>query len=62
MKYYEVETRFFDNGKVEAVIFEKDAKQMPESHYAETAACDIYTNCFENRKDAEQYRQDALNA
>lgn len=62
MKFYGVTTRFYDDGKVKAKMFEIEAKEMPEAEYEETSTCDIYVDYFTSEREANQYLQDALNA
>ena len=61
MIYYQVVTRFYDGGYVEVSdvkTFEGD--RMPESGSSEAAVCDIYYDYFDNEKEAEKFRREAL--
>lgn len=61
-KFYEVVTKFFDDGSVYANSFIVHADEKPESTYEETKHCDIYKDYFTDPVEAENWRQDALNA
>lgn len=62
MKFYEVVSRFYDNGQVQANSFIVYADKKPESTFESLKHCDVYKDYFENPVEAEQYRQDTLNA
>lgn len=60
MNWY-VESRFFDNGKVEAEVwsyYEIDDK----TPYKETEYYDRYVDGFDTWEEANKFRNDALNA
>lgn len=63
MIYYQVVTRFYDNGAVEVSnvkTFEGD--KLPENSKGEAAVCDVYYDYFTDEQQAEKFRREALNA
>ena len=63
MLYYQVCTRFYDNGYVEVSevkVFEGD--KIPANSCAECAICDVYYDYFETEYQAEKFRREALKA
>ena len=62
MKYYAVVTDYFDDGRVRANSFAVEADKMPESKYEQRKQFDRYTDYFDTPEDAEQWRQNSLNA
>lgn len=62
MTYYGVTTKFFDDGKVSAFLFEVEADEKPENTYDSLNKCDIYHDYFETLAEAESYRDDAYRA
>lgn len=61
-KFYEVVTKFYDNGMVCANSFIIYADKMPKSTFENLKHFDIYKDYFTDPVEAEQYRQNALNA
>lgn len=61
-KFYGVNTKFYDNGKVDVHTFVVEADQKPESTCEEKARYDEYFDYFATKKEAEQYAEDARNA
>lgn len=67
MLYYQVCTRFFDNGKVdvsEVKVFEGDKIPENSSGSNDSPLCgfDYYYDYFKTESEAEQFRREALNA
>lgn len=63
MLYYQVVTKFYDNGEVfvsDVKVFEGD--KIPENGHSEAAVCDIYYDYFKDEYAAEKFRKEALNA
>lgn len=59
--YWKVTTKFFDNGKVQVKLDTVEADQKPENTMVEGKMCDIYTDYYDNYKDARQAVTDAKN-
>lgn len=63
MLYYQVVTRFYDNGEVDVSDVKVcEGDKMPENSNSEAAVCDVYYDYFKEEYEAEKYRQEALNA
>lgn len=62
MKYYAVVSEFFDNGMTRANSFIVHADEKPESKVEELEHCDRYTDYFDDPVEAEELRQNTLNA
>lgn len=62
MKYYGVRTKFYNNGKVKAEVFEVNAEQKPQADYTETNVCDIYQDYFDTKNEADEFARMALMA
>lgn len=60
--FYGVQSRFYDNGKVEAIIKEHVGSTIPDNSYEEGVVCDTYTDWFASYKEAEQYQHETLEA
>lgn len=61
MLYYQVVTKFYDNGAIDVShikVFEGD--KMPENSKAECAVCDVYYDYFNRFWQAETFRNEAL--
>lgn len=61
MLYYQVVTKFYDNGAIDVSdvkTFEGD--KIPENSSGEAAVCDVYYDYFESEQQAEQFRKEAL--
>lgn len=61
-KFWCVATRFFDSGKVKAVMYEVEAEEKPNNTMVENKMCDEYHDYFDNFKEAKDYWIDAQNA
>lgn len=61
-KYYGVNTKFYDNGKVKVHIFEVEANKKPENVCEEKTCYDEYLDYFATRKEAERYAEDSRRA
>ncbi|MEY8366080.1 hypothetical protein AALA22_10630 [Anaerovoracaceae bacterium 41-7] len=61
MKYYGVTTKFYDDGKIKAEMFEVEADKMPVVDYQETNACDIWRDYFTTYAEAESFLKEMLN-
>lgn len=62
MKFYEVVSEFYDNGMVRANSFIVHADKKPDNTFEELKHCDRYKDYFTDPVEAEEYRQNALNA
>lgn len=61
--YYCVTTSVYDDGRITAAItYTKESEHKPQSHSKETRKCDIYTDWFDNEKDAQAFIEEARNA
>lgn len=61
-KWYCVVSSFYNDGIVIANMVDVvQARQKPESEFKETSRCDIYTDWFGSRKEAENWIHDSLN-
>lgn len=61
--YYCVTMKVYDDGHITAAITDtKQAEKKPQSHGKETSRCDIYTDWFDNEKDAQAFIEEARNA
>lgn len=61
--YYCVTTSVYDDGHITATITDtKQAEKKPQSHGKETSKCDIYTDWFESKADAQTFIKEAQNA
>lgn len=61
MLYYQVVTKFYDNGTIdvsEVKTFEGD--KIPENSSSEAAVCDVYYDYFKHEQQAEKFRKEAL--
>lgn len=61
-KFWCVSTKFFDSGKVKAVMYQIEAEEKPENSMVENKMCDEYHDYFDTYEEARQYWQDAQNA
>lgn len=62
MKIYEVEQKYFDNGKVKAKITEYELETIPENESIENQKCDLYRDYFTDKATAQKFYEDALKA
>ena len=63
MKFYEVTTCFYDNGKVTAAITRTvESDQKPTDTSDNNDKCDVYKDCFETEEAANQFIKDAKEA
>ena len=61
--YHCVTTSVYDNGHITAAITAtKQAEKKPQRHSKETSKCDIYTDWFDNEKDAQAFIEKTQNA
>lgn len=61
--YYCVTMKVYDDGRITAAITDtKQAEEKPQSHGKGTSKCDIYTDWFENKADAQAFIEEAQNA
>lgn len=60
--YYCVSTKFFDSGRVKAVMYPIQAESKPENRMSENRMCDEYLDYFDTYTEARQYWTDAQNA
>ena len=61
--WYGVQTVFYDNGKVNAMIVSvKDADEKPEDTYPNTRTRDIYLDWYSDLAEAEKAVRDARRA
>jgi len=58
---YACRQRYFDNGLVTAVVYPVIDENY-KGYRKEFATCDEYVDVFDSKKEAEQCKQDALNA
>ena len=62
-KFYSVVTAFYDNGKVSAFLGDViEADEIPENTYRCLRDRDLYVDWFENKSDAVEFKESALNA
>lgn len=54
-----VETRFYDDGKVEVGIYQCNLAEKPQNTNRQTALADVYEDWFEHRCDAERFAAEA---
>ena len=58
--YYEVTSKYYDNGRVEAEITNTlITSTKPDSDYKEGVVCDIYVDWFDSYEKAQQFIKDA---
>ena len=62
MKYWCVSTKFFDSGKVKAVMYEVEANEKPKNSNVENSICDEYHDYFESYDEAKQFWREAQTA
>jgi hypothetical protein len=62
MKIYAVEQKYFDKGKIEAKISSFESSIIPKNHSEEHTNYDYYVDYFDNLKDAENWKKQALKA
>ena len=63
MKFYEVTTCFYDNGKVTAAITRTvESDQKPTDTSDNNDKCDVYKDWFEKEEAANQFIKDAKEA
>lgn len=63
MKFYEVTTCFFDDGKVPAAITRTvESDQKPTDTSDNNDKCDVYKDWFETEEAANQFIKDAKEA
>lgn len=63
MKFYEVTTCFYDNGKVTAAIMRTvESDQKPTDTSDNNDKCDVYKDWFETEEAANQFIKDAKEA
>lgn len=62
MKIYAVEQKYFDKGKIEVKISSFELSIMPKSYSEEHVNYDYYVDYFDNLKDAENWKKQALKA
>ena len=63
MKFYEVTTGFYDNGKVTAAITRTvESDQKPTDTSDNNDKCDVYKDWFETEEAANQFIKDAKEA
>ena len=60
--YYCVYTKFFDSGRVKAVMYPIQAECKPENRMSENRMCDEYLDYFDTYAEARQHWTDAQNA
>lgn len=59
--YYSVITSYYDNGRVTSNLIDTiQAEKKPESTYKSTKKCDIYTDWFKTKKEAQKHIKEAL--
>lgn len=59
-KYYGVETRYFDDGKLLVCRREFDGEQKPEDVYEETETYDLYVDWFGDKGKADKFYTEAM--
>ncbi len=59
MKVYEVITKFFDSGKVKAVMTQIEVDEKPKNTMVENKMCDEYHDYFDTYEEAKKFWQDA---
>ena len=63
MKFYEVTTCFYDNGKVtDAITRTVESDQKPTDTSDNNDKCDVYKDWFETEEAANQFIKDAKEA
>ena len=62
MKIYEVEQKYFNNGKVKATITELELKTVPKNMITENNQYDLYKDYFTDKTTAQKFYKDALKA
>ena len=61
-KYWCVSTKFFDSGRVKAVMYQVEAEEKPENRMVENKMCDEYHDYFDTYEEAKEYWSDAQKA
>ena len=62
MKYWCVNTKFFDSGRVKVRVYPVEAESKPANGMQENAMCDEYRDYFETYEEAVAYAQQAREA
>lgn len=61
--YYCVQTRFYDDGRVSAVLLNsREDYKLPESSFFSARHCDVYHDWFLTVSDAEKFIEDTYKA
>lgn len=61
-KFWCVTTKFFDSGKVKAIIAPVEAEEKPENGCVENRMCDEYRDYFDTYEEALKWYEDAKKA
>lgn len=58
--YYGVKSQFFDDGSVNAVLITQESNKKPKNSYQNSSLCDIYIDWFRTRKEAIEWKNEAV--
>ncbi len=61
-KFYCVQSRFFDDGKVKAICYPVEAEEKPQNTSQSTRTNDIYCDYFDTYDEAQKYLADCQKA
>ena len=61
-KFWCVSTKFFDSGKVKAVMYKVETEEKPKNSMVENMLCDEYHDYFDTYEEAKEYYDNAQNA
>ena len=62
MKYWCCNTKFFDNGRVKATVYEVEAESKPKNGMRENQMCDEYHDYFDTYAEAAAWAAQARKA
>lgn len=60
MKFYGVDNRYYNNGKVKATIITCEADTKPEDKSLEAESADMYIDWFDTLNEAQEHRKQCL--
>lgn len=60
--FYCVTTRFFDSGRVKAIMYQIEANEKPQNTMVENNLCDQYNDYFDTYEEAYKFWEEAQTA
>lgn len=57
--YYCVSTKFFDSGRVKAVMYDIKAEEKPKNQQVENNLCDEYRDYFDTYEEARKFWEES---